>query len=222
MKSSAARHPEKHSVSQQLKQAVVEYYEKQLHRHGPTARGMDWKDEASQQLRFAVLCGICDLNGKSVHEIGAGAGHLYDFMQERRIDADYSGSDLSLEMVDAARRLHPGVPFECTDILLEDTNGTYDVVLCSGLFHIRLHHADPEWRRFIQNTVRRMYQMSRIGIAFNLVSDHVDFRSPQLYYANAGETLDFCRQELSRFVVLRHDYPLYEFTIYVYRNGPGL
>ena len=131
MKSSAARHPERRSVSQQLKQAVVEYYEKQLHRYGPTARGMDWKDEASQQLRFAVLCGICDLNGKSVHEIGAGAGHLYDFMQQRRIDADYSGSDLSLEMVDAARRLHPGVPFECTDILLEDANGTYDVVLCS-------------------------------------------------------------------------------------------
>ena len=50
--------------------------------------------------------------------------------------------------------------------------------------------------------------------------DRVDFRSPSLYYANPGEVVDFCCRELSRYVVLRHDYPLYEHTIYVYREPP--
>jgi hypothetical protein len=51
------------------------------------------------------------------------------------------------------------------------------------------------------------------------MSDHVDFRSDDLFYSDAGETLDFCRRELGRFVTLRHDYPLYEYTVYVYRQG---
>ena len=100
-----------------LKRAVVAHYEGKLDRHGPTAQGMDWKDEGSQRLRFAVLCDVCPLTGRSVHEGGAGAGHLADYLVERGIAANYSGSDLSGSMVSAARRLHPQVVFEQRDIL---------------------------------------------------------------------------------------------------------
>ena len=41
---------------------------------------MDWKDEASQALRFSLLCEVCDLTGLEVHEVGAGVGHLYEFL----------------------------------------------------------------------------------------------------------------------------------------------
>lgn len=207
-------------VSSALKQAVVDHYEAQLRSHGPTARGMDWKDAASQRLRFQLLCEVCDLEGKSVHEIGAGAGHLYDYLRERGIGALYSGSDLSQAMVDAARRLHPGVPFERRDLLLDPPSELHDVVVCSGVFHVKLQHPEAEWRRFVEAALRRMYESCRVAIAFNLMSDRVDFRSDRLYYANAGEMLDFCRRELSRFVTLRHDYPLYEYTVYVYREAP--
>ena len=50
------------------------------------------------------------------------------------------------------------------------------------------------------------------------MSDRVDWRSPPLYHAPAGEVLDFCRAELSPWVVLRHDYPLHEYSVYVYRE----
>ena len=120
--------PAARSVSQDLKRSVVEHYEQRLRLHGPTARGMDWKDEASQRLRFDVLCAVCDLNGKTVHEVGAGAGHLCDHLRDRKIEAEYSGSDLSAAMVEAARRLHPDVPFEQRDLLLEPGTHAYDVL----------------------------------------------------------------------------------------------
>ena len=66
--------------------------------------------------------------------------------------------------------------------------------------------------------LRRMYEVCRVAIAFNLMSDRVDWRSPPLYHAPAGEVLDFCRAELSPWVVLRHDYPLHEYSVYVYRE----
>ena len=210
-------------MSEALKRAVVAHYDEKLKLHGPTARGMDWKDAASQRLRFEVLCGIADLDGRSVHDLGAGAGHLLDFLIERGIRADYSGSDLSKAMVEAARIRHPGVPFQELDVLAgapDCPTASYDAVVCSGLFHVKLDHTDAEWWGFVAAVVRRMFAMCRLGIAFNLMSDRVDFRSPSLYYANPGEVVDFCCRELSRYVVLRHDYPLYEQTIYVYREPP--
>ena len=202
--------------SDRLRRSVVEHYERRLQEHGPTARGMDWKDEASQRLRFEVLCDVCDLAGKAVHEIGAGAGHLLDYLRERGIDTSYSGSDLSGEMVEVARRLHPGVPFEQGDATSGD--GRHDVLLCSGLFHVKLDGDDAEWETFVRSAVRRMYERCRVAIAFNLMSDQVDYRSDALYYANPGAVLNFCFSELSRHVMLRHDYPLYEYTVYVYRK----
>jgi hypothetical protein len=95
------------------------------------------------------------------------------------------------------------------------------VVLCSGLFHVKLDAPDVEWGAFVRQTLRRMWERSREAIAFNLVSDHVDYRAPALWYAPAGEMLDFCRRALSRWVVVRHDYPLHEHTLYVYRRPPG-
>jgi SAM-dependent methyltransferase len=194
------------------------HYEGRLKEHGATARGMDWKDEASQRLRFEMLCGIGDLDGKSVCEIGCGAGHLVDWLRERRIAARYCGIDLSREMIEAARRRYPDVSFEHRDFLLGEVAEAHDFVLCSGLFHVKLDHREDEWRRFVEATLRRMYAMCRVGIAFNLMTDLVDFRSPSLWYARPGEMLDFCRRELSRFAVVRHDYPLYELTFYVYRR----
>jgi SAM-dependent methyltransferase len=153
-----------------------------------------------------------------VCEIGCGAGHLVDWLRDRGIAARYHGIDLSREMIDAARRRHPEAAFEQRDILSGDAGDAYDFVLCSGLFHVKLDHREDEWRSFVEATIRRMYAMCRVGIAFNLMTDLVDFRSPSLFYAQSGEMFDFCRRELSRYAVLRHDYPLYEFSVYVYRE----
>lgn len=198
---------------------VVAHYEQQLARHGATAQGMDWKDDASQRLRFAVLCDVADLSGRSVRDVGAGAGHLLDYLQERGIAADYSGSDASRAMVEAARGRHPQVSFDHRAIGEESPPPTYDVVVCSGLFHVKLDRGDGAWRTFVEDGIRRLFALCRVGIAFNLMSDQVDYRAPELYYAHPGDILDFCRREVSRFATVRHDYPLYEFTTYVYRDG---
>lgn len=208
-------------TSNRLKRDVIAHYEEQLLRHGPTARGMDWKDSDSQELRFRLLCDVCDLDGRSVHEVGAGAGHLCAYLEKRGVRAEYSGCDLSPRMVEAARGLHPGVQFEERDILIDPPQRRYDVVLCSGLFHVKLDHPDGEWRDFVDSLVRCMYAMCDHSIAFNLMTDQVDFRADPLFYANPAEVLEFCRRELSRYVTIRHDYDLYEFTTYVYRSAPA-
>jgi SAM-dependent methyltransferase len=181
---------------------------------------MDWKDEASQRLRFEVLCAVADLHGKRVHEVGAGAAHLLDLLRARGIACTYSGSDRSPAMVAAARARHPGVPFTTADVAAGLDGGPWDVVLCSGVFHVKLAASDAAWQAFVHAALRHMWAACREAMAFNLVSDQVDYRTPGLWYAPAAQVLDFCRHELSRRVVLRHDYPLHEYTVYVYRTPP--
>ena len=206
------------AASDRLQQSVVAHYESRLREHGPTARGMDWKDEASQRLRFRVLCEVCDLSGLSVHEVGAGAGHLLDYLVAERIDARYSGSDLSAEMVEAARKLHPEVRFDRRGALEAPGDSPYDVLLCSGLFHVKLDGNDAEWRAFVEAVIRRMYASCRVAIAFNLMSNVVDYRRETLYHSSPGEMVTFCTRELSRYVQIRHDTSLHEYTVYVYRE----
>ncbi len=218
MRSRALARPGEDPAIHAVKQNVVDHYEARLLRFGASARGMDWKDEASQRLRFAALCDVCDLRGKSVHDVGSGAGHLLDYLIERGIDASYSGSDLSAKMVEAARRRHPDARFESRDLLRDPPEERFDVLLCSGLFHVKLDAADGVWWEFVRSMLRAMFDRCREAIAFNLMSDQVDFRSEILFYASPADTLKFCQSELSRFTTLRHDYPLYEYTIYVYRS----
>ena len=155
-----------------------------------------------------------------LHDVGAGAGHLLDHLSESGVKLDYTGSDLSPAMVESARALHPGARFERLDLLSDSLEERWDVVLCSGLFFVKLGHSEAEWWRFVRSMLRRMWGLSRVALAFNLMSDRVDWRADGLYYASAGEVLEFCREELSRWVVLRHDYPLNEYTVYVYRDAP--
>ena len=65
--------------------------------------------------------------------------------------------------------------------------------------------------------IQRMFKYARYGLAFNMMTDQVDYKVDRLYYANPAYYFDFCRKNLSRRICLRHDYPLYEFTLYIYR-----
>ena len=199
------------------KRAVVAHYESRLREHGPTARGMDWRDERSQALRFAMLVDGLELAGRSLHDVGCGSGELYAFLRERGLDVDYRGSDLSEAMILAARARHPGVTFEHAD-LLHDELAPSDVLVTSGLFHVKLAASEADWGAFVRDMVRRMFALCRHAIAFNLMSDQVDFRVPELAYTSPAETLAFCQRELSRQVRLRHDYPLHEYTVHVHRE----
>ena len=206
-------------MSAQAAGDVVAHYERQLARFGPTPEGMDWKDAVSQRLRFAALCDLPRLAGCSLHEVGAGAGHLFDYLEARDLRVDYSGSDLSPAMVEAARERLPQVRFDRLDILEGGAERRYDWVFCSGVFHVKLDHDEAEWWAFVAAMIRRMFELCRVGIGFNLMSNRVDFRNPLLFYADPPTVLDFCLNELGRFARLQHHSELHEFTVHVYRRS---
>lgn len=177
---------------------VVATYERSLRRHGPTVRALKWADEAGQRERFRLIARLGPWNGASVADVGCGLGDLFGFLRAQGHEVRYTGYDLSARMVAAAQRKyrHPAARFEVRDILAEGLGGSFDYVVASGTFNLRL----PDHDRFLRHMLAVMYRGCRRGLAFNIFHPHADERWEALvhwagYYSVRRETvLAWCRR----------------------------
>ena len=97
--------------------------------------------------------------------------------------------------------------------------GPFDYVVCNGILTQKLDVPGLAMDQFAARLIRRLFLLCERGIAFNVMTTKVNFFSNNLYYRNPSELLAWCMNELSPYVKLDHSYPLYEYTVYVYRDG---
>lgn len=200
-----------------LLDAVQRYYSGKIAEHGPTARGVDWNDQASHEVRFEQLLKLCELGTPfTINDYGCGYGALALYLAERGIRFRYTGFDISERMLEQARDLLDGVE-ECRFVTADEQLETVDYTVASGIFNVRLDAADDAWERHVFATLERLDQLSTRGFAFNMLTSYSDPERmrPDLYYADPREMFDHCKRTFSRWVALLHDYGLYEFTILV-------
>jgi SAM-dependent methyltransferase len=197
---------------------VRDLYTAGLAEHGPTPAATRWKDEAAQQLRFERLARVIDAHPPegpaSVADWGCGYGALLGYLDAHglRVGA-YDGYDISAEMLAAAERAVGDD--RCRWVHGTELDRDVDYVFVSGTFNVRLEASDDVWADYIRSTLRALHARARRGLAFNLMTTWVDWRAEDLFYADPAEWFTFCRRELSPWVSLQHDYPLYEWTIIV-------
>lgn len=190
----------------------VGFYEKKVKKYGDDVRSPAWGSRESQEKRFETLSQITDLEGKSLLDVGCGLGDFYGWLKERYHNIRYTGIDIAPSMIKTASKKYPEVSFKVKDILEIKREKAYDYVLSSGIFNRRI----PGHKNFVKDSVRRMFELCKEGMAFNIMSQKADFKEKDEYYADPGEMLDFCLG-LSRKVVLRHDYMTHDFTVYIYK-----
>lgn len=196
-------------------QRIVERYDERLAKHGPTIEALAAGTRERQFLRFDVLRAIGDLRSRSVLDLGCGFGDLLNFLAEQEIEvSEYWGIDINPKLLERAREVHVGRRFECRDILREPPDeGSVDYVLSSSAFNNAFGHADNY--EVVREVLRVCHRAARRGVAINLMTDYVDFRSPEAFYYSPERIFSIAKS-LCRRVTLRHDYPLFDFTIYLY------
>lgn len=200
---------------------IRDLYATSLAIHGTTSQAVGWKDEPSQQLRFERLARVAPtdvVDGVTVNDWGCGYGAMYTYLKARwgTALAGYTGYDIAPQMVDEARRqvTDPAARF----VLGSDEVAEADYTFVSGTFNVKLESSDEEWDAYVKGRLEALFAVSRRGLAFNLLTCHVDWREPHLFYADPGAFVDFCLRHLSRHVCLFHDTALYEWTITVSRT----
>lgn len=207
------------SGERDLLEQVSAYYAERYRLHGDSARGVDWKDEASQRLRFEVLARQVDWRGEpSVLDVGCGNGELLAFLRERGLPVRYLGIDVCEDMVAACRRRFG--PDSAVLASPADLEGTFfDYVVASGTFNVRQDADEAVWARYFRQSVVRMFAACRAATVFNVMSSRVDYRYAHLYYLDAGEVpgiADLCGTRRFR---IDHGYPLFEMTVALEKTG---
>ena len=194
---------------------INEYYSQKLREHGTTPKGVDWNGIESQELRFKTLLNIVNSNTDSfsVLDYGCGFGSMYEFMKKKFSHFSYTGFDISEEMIRAASKLYSDSKWISTASEIK----TYDYVIASGIFNVRLSNIDSDWHKYIIDTITYMNQISTKGFSFNVLTSYSDkeFMRDYLYYANPLDLFDYCKKNFSKQVALLHDYNLYEFTLLI-------
>ena len=207
----------KEKFHEKLLRNVGNYYNARLNEYGPTARGVDWNSEESQELRFEQLLKVCDTAKRfSINDYGCGYGALADYMARKGYAFEYLGYDISEKMIMKAKEIHAGWQ-ECTFSTDESSLSARDYTLASGIFNVKLREKDDVWREYVLDTLGKLNSYGKGGFAFNMLTKYSDpeYMRDDLYYADPLFFFDYCKTHFSRFVALLHDYPLYEFTILV-------
>ena len=194
------------------KLAAIERYNERLKKYGYDPRTLGWL-KGRQPVRFKVLSEIGDLNGCSILDVGCGFGDLYGFLIKRGLNIAYTGIDINSNLIEIARKKYPDACFEIKDILIDEINQKFDYILLSGVFNFKL----SDNKTFIQNMLKKMFELCNKGVAADFMSTYVDFKNADAYYASPEQIFSFCKA-LSRRVVLRHDYMPFEFCVHVYKD----
>lgn len=201
--------------------AVERYYTAKLDAHGATPNGVDWNSAAGQELRFEkLLTAVKGIERPSINDFGCGYGGLLDYLRRQGSGLkSYCGYDISSAMIAEALSRHANDP-QASFVSIESDIEVADFTLASGIFNVRLDQPSDPWTRYMFETIDKLVQFSRHGIAFNALTSHsdTDRMRPDLYYADPAAIIDHCLCHYSRDVVLLHDYELYEFTVIVRLN----
>lgn len=184
-------------------EGIVDHYERLLAQHGSTARGADYRDDASQQVRFRRFDRLV-LGTQSVCDLGCGYGAYLDHLRAEGYDGEYAGVDITPGMIERARADHPGARF---DVGTEPTPA--EAVVASGIFNVRFGD-DEAWTAMVRRTIDAMWSVATVGIAFNLLSAAT---SPHLFTVSP-EALGAWLADLgSPHTVMEHDVGTNEMTV---------
>jgi predicted TPR repeat methyltransferase len=195
---------------------IARYYDALVERHGHHYKACDYGRRESQQVKFRVLSEVMPLAGKRILDVGCGFADYADYLGSRYGHIFYTGIDLSRQMIEEARRVHPGVPLHVANVLDGTAQERFDVVTANGIFYLLGEDAPVLVRRLIQ----AMFTRASEAVAFNSLSTWAEERTPGEFHADPVEILEFCRR-LTPWVTLRHDYLPRDFTMYLYRDRPA-
>jgi SAM-dependent methyltransferase len=204
--------------SEEIKKA----YEEHLEKHDPNSpEAVHWIGKNKTWLRFKILVKIDDLNGKKVLDFGCGNALLLDFLNENDVKCNYYGWDISEKMIKVAKNRHPYANFKVVDVLkdnLKPYKGFFDYILISGVFNLKTAPDKEFHKKWIEAILLRLWSLCKKGIAVNFMTEYVDYEDKELYYCPISEIAFFCVKHLSRWFEIIHDYQLWEFTMYIYKE----
>jgi len=207
---------------------LVRHYEEIFSIHGDGHLGVDWPNLKDLHTRFRIMTELLrnsSSNSKvSVLDFGCGNGLLLEYLENVGLlkSIDYTGLDLGESFVAHCRTRFPRETFLALDVLESpEMLPCYDYIIMNGVLTEKRNLSDEEMLDLLKKLVLVVFGKANFGLAFNVMSTHVDWKRDDLFHLPMDRLAEFLVKEVSRNFVIRNDYGLYEYTAYVYKKSIG-
>lgn len=205
---------------------IAKHYDECFKKHGDSNLGVDWPNYEDTLIRHKIMYELLPLNElknnitkTTLLDFGCGLGHFYQWITQNKSHIPkYSGLDINESFYNTCKSKYPQLDFYHTDILKNNDIPKFDYIVCNGTFTEKRELAYEEMWEFFTLAVSKLWSKCNKGIAFNLMSKHVDWEREDLFHVSLDELGWFLKRNLSRNFVIRNDYGLYEYTVYVYKK----
>lgn len=202
---------------------IIDHYENCFREHGDTHLGVDWPNLDDAQKRYHIMLDLIRDNAHndevSLLDFGCGTSHLYQYILDHKYqNLSYSGLDISDVFTKKALEKFPENTYYTLDILKNHEDiPNFDYIICNGIFTEKRELTFDEMWEYSQKMLHTIFNKANKGIAFNVMSKAVDWERWDLFHLSTDVLIDFMTKKLSRNFVIRNDYGLYEYTVYLYK-----
>jgi len=195
---------------------VIDRYTRRYTQYGYHPKSLGW-DKGNQDVRFEVLTSQYIFENKNILDIGCGFGDLNNILKNKAIKYKYTGVDLVDVFISEAEKHYIGknIRFKLSNILDYKSEILYDYAISSGLFNYKLSEGSNY--EFVEAVIEKSLSLAKDGIAFDFLSDKVDYRLDYLFYNNPERILSLA-YKFSNNIILRNDYMPFEFSIFIFKE----
>jgi hypothetical protein len=201
---------------------IISHYEDCLKLYGDSHLGVDWPVEGDVIKRYRVMLDIIREGNEyvSLMDFGCGAAHLYDYIKKNNMSRiEYSGLDASEKFIELCKNKYPLISFRHLDIIQDGADfPEVDYIIMNGVFTEKRSMSFEEMFEYFSLIIKRIYIRARKGVAFNVMSKHVDWEREDLFHVPFDKMAIFINKNFGRNFIIRNDYGLYEYTVYIYRQ----
>lgn len=194
--------------------ALEDYYRSQLEGHAAPEKRVGWNSAKSQEVRFEALTGVGNLKGAKVLDVGCGLGAFFGYLKKQRVRADYTGVDLFPNVIEEAKKLHPGARFEARVLLKRPFPAQrFDYAFLSGVFNVRVK---DNWA-YMRALLKCVMKQTKKAVAFNALNVEAGLKEKDRFTVHSKELAAFGRSLGASRVHLLDHYHHLDLTLFLYR-----
>ncbi|RAP31337.1 hypothetical protein DID78_01505 [Candidatus Marinamargulisbacteria bacterium SCGC AG-343-D04] len=184
---------------------LSQHYNRNISHYGPTIHSLQWINRESQHIRFDILMQSLPAHYQTLCDVGCGLGDLYHYIKNKKIPIKYRGIDISSKMIISAQNAYPDGHFSCLDLDIISKNNTFDCLIASGVFNIRLKNHDES----VFTTIHKMIECARFEVRFNMLSHKVKKRdqSTPFVYRNPESIKNHFEKHVKKVTIIENYLP---------------
>lgn len=158
-------------------------------------------------------------NKISVLDFGCGFSNLYEYeLNKKNFKILYTGIDAVKSHIEYCNKKFPKNIYHNTTLEEFLTKKKFDYVFANGVFTVKRELSHKKMILYTYSNLLKLFKLCKIGLAVNFMSINVDWKRKDLFHLSMDNLTDFVSKKLTRNFIIRNDYNLYEYTIYIYKK----